>query len=153
MTDRCDVAHDEVDVRRSAMDLLARREHSVFELERKLLRRYPRDLIQTAVARLADEGLQSDERFAESYLRQRVGRGYGPLRIQRELQERGVDDVLAESTLATSGWNWQDVAEQALTKKFGAMPPSSLALAEKARILRFAAYRGFSREHLPPALR
>lgn len=144
---------DGIDVRRSAMDFLARREHSVLELERKLSRRYPRQLIRSAVERLVDEGLQSDERFAESYLRQRAARGYGPLRIQRELQERGVDDAIVQRTIRDSEFDWPEVAAQALGKKFGAVPTTSLSLAEKARILRFAAYRGFSREHLPPPLR
>lgn len=142
---------DIIAVRRSAMDLLARREHACFELERKLLRRYPQHLIKQAVERLADEGLQSDERFAESYVHHRAGRGYGPARILRELQERGVDDSLAESMLAVSDIDWHDIARRALAKKFGAVVPP-LPLAEKARILRFLAYRGFSREHLPPPL-
>lgn len=142
---------DIIAVRRSAMDLLARREHACFELERKLLRRYPRGLIEAVIKRLADEGLQSDERFAESYVRQRAGRGYGPARILRELQERGVDDSLAESTLEVSDIDWHAIARQVLTKKFGAVA-APLPLVEKARILRFLAYRGFSREHLPPPL-
>lgn len=142
---------DIIAVRRSAMDLLARREHACFELERKLLRRYPRPLIKEVIERLADEGLQSDERFAESYVRQRAGRGYGPARIQRELQERGVEDNLAASTVAVSGIDWHDIARQAVEKKYGALV-TPLPLVEKARILRFLAYRGFSREHLPTVL-
>lgn len=143
--------NDVLAVRRSAMDLLARREHSCFELERKLSRRHPGHLIKAAIGRLTDEGLQSDGRFAESYVRQRAGRGYGPARIQRELQERGVDDALAESTLAISDLDWNDIAEQALIKKFGTLA-APLPLVEKARILRFFAYRGFSRAHLPSPL-
>lgn len=145
-----DAAGDAIAVRRAAMDLLARREHSRFELERKLLRRHPLGLIGEAIARLAEEGLQSDERFAESYVRQRVERGYGPLRIQRELQERGVEERVAANALKASEVDWAQVANQALEKKFGPLvekPPQSMA--DKARVLRFAAYRGFSREHLP----
>lgn len=134
------------------MDLLARREHSARELARKLQRRYPRELVQATINDLADEGLQSDERFAETYVRQRAGRGYGPLRIQRELQERGVDNTLAGSILEGSGFDWQEVAQEALTKKFGPVS-AELSLSEKARILRFAAYRGFSQDDLPPSLR
>ena len=145
-----------VQVRRAAMDLLARREHSLLELERKLQRRFPRHLIQTSLEKLAAEGLQSNERFAESYVRQRAGRGYGPMRIRGELQERGIEDIQAEEALEGSGFDWQEVAHQALAKKFTAAstpPSSSLSPAEKARILRFAAYRGFSRDHLPHWLR
>ncbi|MFN2329288.1 MAG: regulatory protein RecX [Chromatocurvus sp.] len=142
---------DVIAVRRSAMDLLARREHSRFELARKLLRRYPPRLVTEAVERLAVEGLQSDERFAENYVRQRAGRGYGPARIQRELQDRGVKNALAESTLAVSGFDWHDIARQALAKKFGGVS-AAITMPEKARMLRFFAYRGFSREHLPEPL-
>ena len=147
-----------LEVRRAAMDLLARREHSLLELARKLQRRFPRDVIQTSLEKLAAEGLQSNERFAESYVRQRAGRGYGPIRIGGELRERGIEDNQAEEALEGSGFDWQDVAHQALAKKFTAAstpPPSSSSLspAEKARILRFAARRGFSRDHLPHWLR
>lgn len=140
---------DRVAVRRSAMDLLARREHSSVELKRKLLRRYSLHLTQAVIEVLAAEGLQSDERYVESYVRQRASRGYGPARIQRELQERGVDESLAVSMIAVARYDWQDIAQQALTKKFGVLS-TPLSLAEKARILRFFAYRGFGRQHLPP---
>ena len=137
-----------VTVRRAAMDLLARREHSRFELQRKLLRRYPRDLVLAAIARLADENLQNDARFAESYVRQRGERGYGPLRIRRELQERRVDDSIAEAALQASGFDWHEVAIRALSKKFGNVAKVT-AMPDKARMLRFAAYRGFTRDQLP----
>lgn len=154
LTDEQEVSDAQaVDIRRSAMDFLARREHSALELERKLSRRYSREPIRRAIERLVDEGLQSDERFAENFLRQRADRGYGPLRIQRELQERGVADALAERILQDSAIDWPQVAARALGKKFGTVAATSLSLAEKARILRFAAYRGFCREHLPPRLR
>ena len=141
-------AHSAIAVRRAAMDLLARREHSRFELQRKLLRRYPRELVLTAIARLADEDLQSDARFAESYVRQRGERGYGPLRIRRELQERCVDDSIAEAALQASGFDWHEVARRALSKKFGNVAQVT-AMHERARMLRFAAYRGFTRDQLP----
>ncbi|MGB0765874.1 MAG: recombination regulator RecX, partial [Luminiphilus sp.] len=52
------------DVRRAAMDLLARREHSVEELRQKLARRFGRDqerdqVIVEQLDRLVDEGLLS----------------------------------------------------------------------------------------------
>src|SRR6056297_671905 len=122
-----------VAARRSAMDLLARREHSRFELQRKLLRRYAREVVLPTVDRLAEEGLQSDARFAESYVRQRGERGYGPLRIQRELQERGVEDGAAETALQASGFDWSELARHALEKKFGTLA-SRVSLPEKARM-------------------
>jgi regulatory protein len=135
--------------RRAAMDLLARREHSRAELLRKLTRRVSQDSAQIAIDRLSEEGLQSDERFAESYVRQRAERGVGPLRLGQELRERGVDEGLAREAISGSGFDWNEVATAALEKKFGSAEPPE-ALKEKARMLRFAAYRGFERDHLPP---
>jgi regulatory protein len=53
------------DVRRVAMDLLARREHSVLELTRKLQARgFEPQLVDAALQQLVADGLLSDARFA-----------------------------------------------------------------------------------------
>ena len=68
--------------------MLARREHSAFEIRRKLkLRDIDNDEIEQAVQRLQQEGLLSDERYAESYIHMRMNKGYGPLKIELELKE------------------------------------------------------------------
>ena len=66
-----------IEVRVAAMDLLARREHSQRELRTKLERRFPPEQVDETLQTLAAEGLQSDSRFAEAYVRQRSQRGYG----------------------------------------------------------------------------
>lgn len=73
-----------VDLRRGAMDLLARREHSRQELQLKLGRRFDvePEIISRVVDQLAREGLQSNQRLAEAYLRYRSNRGQGPLKIK-----------------------------------------------------------------------
>ncbi len=49
------------------MDLLARREHSRLELYQKLKqKKFEPNIINTELDKLSDEGLQSDERFAEA---------------------------------------------------------------------------------------
>jgi regulatory protein len=75
------------------LGLLARREHSKRELVIKLrARNCPDKIITTVVEQLTEEGMQSETRFAESFVRSRIDRGVGPLRIRAELMERGVDD-------------------------------------------------------------
>ena len=75
------------------MGLLARREHSARELSHKLKSRdYDEVSIQAVIESLIDEGLQSDDRFAEQFTRSRVEKGYGPIRIRQELRERGIAD-------------------------------------------------------------
>jgi regulatory protein len=133
------------DVRLAAMNLLARREHSVRELRNKLKRRFPDDsMIDEQIARLTGQNLQSNLRFAESYARQRIGRGYGPVRVREELRERGASglDIVAMKALQV---DWFAAASEVILKKFGALAPSDIK--EKARRARFMQYRGFTAEH------
>ena len=137
------------DVRLAAMNLLARREHSRRELRDKLGRRFGQagaiDIIEEQVQRLADENLQSDARFAKSYVRQRSERGYGPLRLDAELRERGIDDADVDEALAVAEVDWRALAARVLEKKFGGR--SAPDLREKSRRLRFLQYRGFAADH------
>jgi len=95
---------------------------------------------------LAAEGLQSDERFTESYIHHRIDRGYGPLRIRRELQERGVGEDLLEAALDSLETDWHQAAALVREKKFGSAPPSDFK--EQSRQSRFLQYRGFSGEQI-----
>ena len=134
------------DVRRAAMDLLARREHSLRELHDKLKRRFPDpDLVMQELERLREEHLQSDTRFAESFARQRVLRGQGPLRIRQEMRQRGLGDSEISEAIASLDVNWFDLAAEVLEKKFGGLPVEDIK--ERARRQRFMQYRGFSLEH------
>ena len=77
--------------RSAALRLLARREHSRYELAMKLRqRKIEPEVYEPVLDEYEEEGWLSDERFAEVYTRQRVELGYGPLRILGELQQRGI---------------------------------------------------------------
>lgn len=102
--------------------------------------------VESVVSGLAAEGLQSDERFTESYIHHRIDRGYGPLRIRRELQERGVGEDLIEVALESLDMDWQEAAARVREKKFGDGPPSDFR--EQSRQSRFLQYRGFSGEQI-----
>jgi regulatory protein len=134
------------DVRLAAMNLLARREHSVRELRNKLKRRFTDDaMIDEQIARLTGENLQSNLRFSESYARQRVGRGYGPVRVREELRERGASGLDVAAAMEELQVDWFAVASEVALKKFGALAPGDIK--EKARRARFMQYRGFTAEH------
>lgn len=130
------------EIRRKAMDLLARREHSAKELKDKLGRRFDGALeIEAVVSVLSEEGLQSDQRFAESFCRQRIASGYGPMRIKMELVQRGIDQTATEAVLCSAQADWLALCELAREKKFGDLPGDAK---ERARQQRFLYYRGFS---------
>lgn len=134
-------------IQQVAIDLLARRDHSRFELQQKLRQRgfVPEqitDLLQT----LAEQGLQSDRCFADNYCRARMNKGYGPLRIAAELQQRGIVQELIEQCLSAVETNWLQQAICVQRKRFGKKIPVDFH--ERARQMRFLQYRGFSSEHI-----
>jgi len=130
-------------IRRSAMDLLARREHSYTELLRKLrLRGAGTAEAEIELDRLVDDGLLSDERFCEAYVYARSQRGYGPAKLREELRQRGVAESLVEQTLAGDEWDWAALARQVFHKRFPEGEASEPTA--RAKQLRFMQYRGFS---------
>ena len=134
------------DIRLAAMNLLARREHSVRELRNKLKRRFSDEVvIDEQISRLTLERLQSDARFAESYARQRADKGYGPVRLREELRERGVTEAEVDVALEELKVDWRVLATRVMQKKFGLDAPVDIK--EKARRARFMQYRGFAVEH------
>ena len=133
-------------MRATAMNLLARREHSTQELRDKLLTRgFEDDEIVPALQTLSREGLLSDERFTESFIHSRMERGSGPVKIRAELRQRGVADEIISDWLDERDRMWLERAETVRCKKFGSVLPVDYK--EKARQARFLQYRGFSAEH------
>jgi regulatory protein len=131
--------------RNTAMDLLSRREHSRNELVQKLKQReFDIDEIEQALAQLQKENLQSDERYAESYVYQRVQKGFGPLRIEHELSQRGVSDALISQVMSGYSGGWSERMQEQRIKKFGVNIPQEYA--EKMKQARFLQNRGFSPE-------
>ncbi len=126
-----------------AVRLLSRREHSAFEIRDKLRKReFDEADIEQAIAELKQGGWLSDERFAEAYIRMRQNKGFGPVRIAMELNERGVDETLVSQYLHADDEIWQQILEQQYTKKYGNRPVEDYS--DKARRIRFLQYRGFS---------
>lgn len=137
----------EAALKERALRLLATREHSRFELRRKLMRGTPSRsrLLRgrapnkadssagdgaSASARinawadavlddLARHGLLSDERFAESFVRRGIDRGHGPLKIRAGLRSRAVTDDIIDDALTFSDDFWLECARAAQAKRFG----------------------------------
>ena len=129
--------------RDAALQLLARREHSTLELRHKLLRRdYPAERIDPVLEALQSEGWLNDRRFAEVYAVSRMDKGYGPLRIRRELRERGVPDAISESVLAPLEADWAAMLDRLYRKRFRGRPLRDAA--ERLRRMRFLRQRGFT---------
>jgi regulatory protein len=142
---------DEPACKRTALDLLARREHSRLELERKLAARdFPDTVIAAALDALEQSGVLVTARFAESFIRSRVAKGQGPLRIRAELAQRGVAEAAAEELLRSADVDWLALTRTVRRKRFGADPPRDYQ--ERARQARFLQYRGFDSAAVRAAL-
>lgn len=142
---------DKGDIERRAMNLLSRREHSQVELRTKLLQRgYETAALEQVLARLTERGLQSDERFTESFIRHRSMQRQGPMKIRAELSKRGIREELVQAEFAEQAIDWQALATEALLRKFS--EPAGSCRKEYARRQRFLASRGFSMEHIRGAM-
>jgi regulatory protein len=135
-------------IRLRAMDLLARREHSHLELHRKLAVRFPEheDLLDQVLVGLKEDNLQSDERFVEAFVSSRIRKGQGPHRISMELQQRGLDQPLAERAVAESGADWAVLVVEVMVKKYGGK--SCHDFSERAKRSKFLQYRGFNADQI-----
>jgi len=126
-----------------AVKLLSRREHSAFEIRDKLLKRdFDEAEVEQTIIELQQGGWLSDERFAEAYIRMRQQKGFGPVRIAIELNERGVKDSIVDEYLQADDDAWQQILEQQYLKKYKDKPFEDYN--DKAKRIRFLQYRGFT---------
>lgn len=133
------------------MDLLARREHSRQELQTKLgTKGHDPAEIEPVLQDLSREGLLSDERFAEAFVASRLQRGSGPVKIARELQQRGISDEIIANSLDERDENWFRSAIRVRVKKFGSSLPEDFT--ERVRQMRFLQYRGFTMAQIKSAV-
>ncbi|WP_404376900.1 regulatory protein RecX [Vreelandella aquamarina] len=140
--------------REVAIQLLARREYSRAELARKLRQKsFDDDDIAACLDALAEQSLQSDTRFAESFIRSRIARGQGVIRIKGELRQRGIDQETLTAALAAveerEAVDWFELARETLERRFST--PSENPK-ERAKRERFLATRGFDFEQIRYAL-
>ena len=130
-------------IKESCLGLLARREHSQKELLNKLLAKgWAKDDILAVIDELTLQGWQSDARYAESYARHRIHKGYGPIWIAYELRKNGVDAVHLDDIAQQTAGSWMDLLGQVYGKKYGhdSIPDRN----EWAKRTRFLMQRGFS---------
>jgi regulatory protein len=84
-----------------AVRALMRRAHSIHEMKQKLERRSDnKRLVQVVMARLKENGMIDDARYAKQFARQRTeSRRQGKYRVARDLRARGIPDRHIASAL------------------------------------------------------
>lgn len=99
---------------------------------------------------MAAERLQDDARFVDSYVTYRAARGFGPVRIRAELQQRGISGAVLESALAPAALDWRVCARVCQRKKFGEQPARDFA--DRAKRSKYLEYKGFTPTQIRAAL-
>ncbi len=109
-----------VPIHEKALVLLGRREHTRAELHDKLLRRHysEADIVETLDS-LEAQDLLSDRRFCAMYILSRNQRGYGPLRISRELYAKRVAERVVSAAIASCECDWDACARRCFAKRYG----------------------------------
>jgi len=105
-----------------ALKFLSYRARSEAEVRIKLVHLgYPQKIIEATLEKLRSLKLLDDEVFARSWTLGRVeGRGYGPLRVERELRQKGIAknlirEILEETFMVQQG---RDKARALLGRRF-----------------------------------
>ena len=123
--------------------MVSRREHSQYELIQKLNKRFPETMpiIEKVVKKLAVNNILNDERFAEMYLNSRARKGFGPKKIEMELNFKKVDSSFIAIAIAEYE-SWTENAQNELLKKFKGIKPTDYN--SKMKQKQFLFNRGFS---------
>jgi len=137
------VGFQQLSLKGRALKLLAAREHSRPELERKLA---PHEEAPGELAQVLDElqakGFISEQRVVESVLHRRASR-LGASRVKQELQAKGVGAEAVAEAVDQLRATEVERARAVWRKKFG--EPATDA-AGRAKQMRFLASRGFGAE-------
>lgn len=129
------------------LNLLTRREHSKKELERKLLAKgLDQDEVSHTLNRLSEAGWQDDVRFAESVLRARVSRGYGPLYIRAELSTHSISPDTIAAVLQECEVDWVEQIVDVCHRRFRASQFDDLAY--RHNVTGYLIRHGFETDHI-----
>ncbi|GBC63942.1 recombination regulator RecX [Desulfonema ishimotonii] len=140
------------DTRRAAMDaavrLLARRNHSAYELSQKLRQRgFGNGEIETVLAECERYHYIDDEETARSFFRELKARGHGFQRIRQEMKKKGLAGDAVDALLGEYAESADEVtnARRAIEKKQARFERETDPRKRREKIYRFLCSRGYSR--------
>lgn len=134
---------DKKAIRQVALAYLARRDFTQQELVCKLKQKKFRAAeIEEMIAELKSADYLNDMRFIENYIAMRRRKGYGPIRIKMELEQKGIASELIADQLDSNDNSWYLEISKVWQKHFKGKPATNLN--EKAKQARYLQYRGFT---------
>lgn len=148
-----------------ALYLLSLRDHSELELRRKLVVQStfskgfqrkascePEDNIalvaelERVVQYCLEHGWLDDAKYAQRFIVNRSNKGYGAQRIRMELIQRGITEERICYAMELCEIDWLNLANDLAVRRFGL--PLPVEWQEKAKVLRYLLYRGFSHDEI-----
>lgn len=139
--------YDEKALRHKAIELLARREYSFYELETKLTALTENhDDVYPVLDWLIEMGLQSDARFCSMFIRSKAIAGYGPIRIAMELKQKGINPHLMENAFDELDFDWAEEVDRLILKKLKDADYQDMKV--KSKIMGYLQRRGFNLDQI-----
>lgn len=91
----------QIDCHDTALRFLEHRERSGYEVRNHLVSKgFQENEIEEELIYLKELRYVDDVRYCENYIRYGTGKGRGPVRLQHELKEKGIDEELIRNALA-----------------------------------------------------
>ena len=101
------------ELKKKALRLLARREHSMHEIRKKLADPAAESSdIEAAIAWLLEHDYLNQQRYAEMVVRHRAGLGYGPAWIKAHLQSQDIDEAMISAAFSAEPQDWSGIVNQ-----------------------------------------
>lgn len=133
---------------------LARRNWGTQELNHELRIKYdvPEELREEALTRLKELAFLNDEDFTEQLVRMYERRGYGPLRMKRELKKKYIDDLVIQTYVERKYVDEHTEVILVAEKKWANLSSTTDMEKKRSKLYRFLIMRGFSSQAALSAL-
>lgn len=148
-----------------AVQLLAQRDHSSYELSQKLklfflnkIQRSDDDNhqfyqlqinIDGVIQQCIEKNWINDTQFIENYINRRAKKGYGQYKIVVELKQRGLSVNLSRNLLLSLNIDWVSIASEQLIKKLKKINVKDIQ--QKHKGCQFLLNRGFTQDEIKEA--
>lgn len=156
MVTKTSTKQDKHNLMHQAVSLLARRDHSRYEIKQKLLKKgHAEDAIERVVSELQNRGYLDDQRYTQMMIRYHYSRGQGPQKIRYLLNNNGVSSTLVDQTFTEFDQDWFALACDVRKKRFGTQFKSAdkqEQFKEKSKQIRFLMSRGFESDQIQNAI-
>ncbi|MWP62834.1 regulatory protein RecX [Gilliamella sp. Pas-s25] len=146
-----------------AVQLLAQRDHSSYELSQKITFFFAKKQqstdeesqsqlaklkieIQDVIEYCINQNWINDEQYIEKYIVMRANKGYGKYKIAMELKQRGLSVDLSRQLLQRVNINWEDLAHQQLIKKLKQINHKNNN--KKQKCIQFLISRGYTQDDI-----